>query len=189
MKLNIRDLDPSCVWFTSDHHFGHKSIIKHCDRPFEDVHSMDKEMMTRWNATIKPADTVFYLGDLSFHPRSKTRQIVESLTGNIVLIIGNHDKEPEGFYKGIFETVLFYAELKSTQEFGLGRITICHYPFRSWNLSNHGGWNIHGHCHGRNPLVQNQLDVSVDAHNFYPVNLLQVRELMDKKKTEVDEQK
>jgi calcineurin-like phosphoesterase family protein len=30
------------VWFTSDHHFGHRNIIAYVKRPFENVHDMDE---------------------------------------------------------------------------------------------------------------------------------------------------
>jgi calcineurin-like phosphoesterase family protein len=32
---------PSRVFFTADHHFGHRNIIGLCQRPFADIEEMD----------------------------------------------------------------------------------------------------------------------------------------------------
>lgn len=38
------------VFFTSDTHFGHEAIIRHCGRPFASVAEMDEALIARWNA-------------------------------------------------------------------------------------------------------------------------------------------
>ena len=53
------------IFVTSDLHLGHKKIINHCDRPFESVDHMNKVIVNNWNKTIRPRDTVYFLGDLS----------------------------------------------------------------------------------------------------------------------------
>ncbi|MFD2878778.1 hypothetical protein ACFTAO_26970 [Paenibacillus rhizoplanae] len=53
----------SKVYFTSDHHFGHKLIIDFESRPFGDADEMDKVMISNWNAVVGKEDTVFHLGD------------------------------------------------------------------------------------------------------------------------------
>ena len=54
-------------FFTSDQHFGHKNIIKYCDRPFESVTQMDDEIIACWNSVVSPSDTVYVIGDVSFY--------------------------------------------------------------------------------------------------------------------------
>ena len=54
------------LYFIGDPHFGHANIIRLCGRPFEDVESMDREMIRLWNARVRPEDTVWILGDLFF---------------------------------------------------------------------------------------------------------------------------
>ena len=44
------------VHFTSDVHFGHKNIIRYCNRPFKDVDDMDEQLIQRWNSVVKPDD-------------------------------------------------------------------------------------------------------------------------------------
>lgn len=54
------------VFFTSDHHFGHKLIIDFESRPFNDVEQMNEVMIESWNSVVNPDDKVFHLGDFSF---------------------------------------------------------------------------------------------------------------------------
>ena len=52
-------------YFIADLHFGHKNIIKLCDRPFSSIEEMDEEFISTWNAKVKKkADTVYIVGDL-----------------------------------------------------------------------------------------------------------------------------
>lgn len=58
------------------------------------------------------------------------------------------------------------------------------HPMRSWNKAFHGSWHLYGHVHGRlrnqdaaNPgmLVK---DVGVDACDYRPISLAELREYM-----------
>ena len=53
------------IFVTSDNHFGHENIIKHCRRPFANAEAMDECMIDRWNSTVGPDDDVFHLGDIA----------------------------------------------------------------------------------------------------------------------------
>jgi len=77
------------IFFTSDTHFGHKNILKYCNRPFVNVEEMDEVMIERWNGRIGKNDSVYHLGDFSFSSNPKT--YFERLNGKKILIIGNHD--------------------------------------------------------------------------------------------------
>ena len=79
------------IWFTSDTHFGHANIIKYSDRPFADIQEMDETLIANWNERVKPDDTVWHLGDVSFHNSARTRAIIDRLNGTKCLVLGNHD--------------------------------------------------------------------------------------------------
>jgi len=78
-------------WITSDHHWGHLNIIKHCQRPFLSLKEMDETLVERWNYVVKQQDTVYHLGDIFWSERSAI-EILPRLNGEIHLVVGNHDK-------------------------------------------------------------------------------------------------
>src|SRR5271166_5248346 len=78
------------IWFTSDHHFGHKNIITYCNRPFDSVDEMNEALVVAWNNLVKLDDTVYYVGDFSLKP-ALMEQFAPRLHGKKILIAGNHD--------------------------------------------------------------------------------------------------
>lgn len=82
------------VWYSSDPHFGHVNILKYCGRPFVDVDEMNAAIVDRWNAVVKPADSVWVLGDVALS--TKNLGPVAQLNGRKTLVAGNHDSCWEG---------------------------------------------------------------------------------------------
>lgn len=76
-------------WFTSDYHFGHANIIKHCLRPFKTVNEMDNKLINNHNSLVAPDDVVYFLGD--FSTNNTAQKYLKRLNGNFVFIKGNHD--------------------------------------------------------------------------------------------------
>lgn len=79
------------IWFTSDLHFGHRNIIKFCNRPWETVEEMDKALIENWNSVVGKNDIVFDLGDFAFAPNWRWKEIISQLNGKHYLILGNHE--------------------------------------------------------------------------------------------------
>ena len=57
------------IYFTSDLHFGHSSIMKFhpCFRTFSSIEAMDMVLIRLWNERVNPCDTGYNIGDLNFH--------------------------------------------------------------------------------------------------------------------------
>ncbi len=164
------------TFFTSDTHFGHANIIKHCKRPFISPFEMDSVIIQRWNKVVKPADTVYHLGDFAvwygdYDPHIPFRQ----LNGEKHLVFGNHDHEP--VRKLGWVSVEQYLELPSTLDPNmradkafLPRLVLFHFPISSWHQKGKGAFHLHGHCHGGHPQTVGRRDVGVDCQNFTPIS-------------------
>ena len=173
------------IFFTSDHHFGHKNIIKFSNRPFASVEEMDETMIERWNEKVNPEDEVYHLGDVALCSPSKLRKILARLNGKIYLIKGNHEKAAMECADQ-FEWVKDYYELTvEDEEFHEGKnmIILLHYGMRVWNASHWGTYHLYGHSHGTLPddPKMRAIDVGVDCHDFYPLSYEEVKVLMKKK--------
>ena len=175
----------SKIYFTSDHHFGHKNIIKFSDRPFKDVAEMDEILIQKWNEKVGPEDEVYHLGDMGLSSSGKLRKILDRLHGKIYLINGNHEKSAQACHTR-FEWIKDYHELVvEDEEFERGQqlIVLFHYAMREWNASHWGSYHLYGHSHGNLPDDPNALsfDIGVDCHDFYPLSYEEVKAIMKTK--------
>lgn len=176
-------------WFTSDTHFGHKNIIKYCDRPFADVEEMDRVMTLKWNAIVAPDDVVFHLGDVALGTIAESLPKVAKLNGFKYLIPGNHDRvfslekglqKARWFpkYNEVFTSILpeqIHLRLANEME-----VVLSHFPyvgdshdedrFEQVRPQDMGLPIVHGHVHEKWKLRGNMLNVGVDVWNFYPVS-------------------
>ena len=164
------------IFLVGDTHFGHWTIVRHCNRPFS-IENHDEALLERWNSVVKKGDTIFHLRDFAMikeqadgTPRMKLyRKLRMKLNGKIILIRGNHDQMSNDVYRDCFSEVYDLKEISIDGE----RITVCHYPMRSWNDSFHGRKHIFGHVHGRLENIDTGVscDVGVDVPewNYTPV--------------------
>lgn len=153
-------------YITSDHHFGHTNIIKHCHRPFDSVDDMDKAMLDNWLSVVGKNDIVYFLGDLALR---NWGSYYSKLSGQIHFIRGNHDKMSNTALLNHKKT-LSVSNLKEIKYKDI-HITLCHYAMRSWNKSCHGALHFYGHSHGNLFPVERAYDVGVDINGFMPILL------------------
>lgn len=156
------------LFFTADTHFGDHRTLNIHRRPFPSVAAMDEALVTAWNATVGPGDTVWHLGDFARKPADMAA-LLGRLHGTKHLLRGNNDPSDLPAGNG-WASVGDYTELEVDGR----RLVLCHYPFRSWNGQHRGAINLHGHSHGRLKALPRQFDVGVDARGFAPVTLDQI---------------
>lgn len=188
------------IYFTSDNHFGHANILRWSKRSFKDVQDMEEKMVSRWNSTVQPDDTVIVVGDFAFTGSKERERILNRLNGFKVLVQGNHDKGhkcPRGFD-------LMVGEM--TVRIGGRMVSVKHYPLKYSGMERFvadvratkfvkkvlpfwfrhaprylhrmpkdvGQWHIHGHTHSSKKFNGRQIHVGCDAWNCTPVSIKQL---------------
>jgi calcineurin-like phosphoesterase family protein len=120
----------------ADTHFGHKKVVEF--RPWPTVEEHDRELVERWNATVKKDDTVWHLGDVCLGGRDKLT-VMASLNGRKKLVLGNHDSYPRDCYTPHFAKILGAAEWHDC--------ILTHVPVHPCQLATRYRLNVHGHMH------------------------------------------
>ena len=159
------------VFFTSDTHWGHKSIISFSNRPYSLVEEMDEDLIQRWNSKVSSKDTIYHLGDVMWYRKEdQQRRIIDRLNGNIKLILGNHDSDFK-YWPSKIELCDPITKLK----FDHVTFQLCHYPLLEWDGAFRGAIHLHGHSHNLWPQTSyRRLDIGVDGNNMYPWELEEI---------------
>lgn len=154
-------------FYVADTHFGHRGIIQSCNRPFASVAEMDRELVARWNAVVRPHDIVYHLGDFGWAEDEKAlRKLFAKLNGKKYLILGNHDLDKRtGEARADLAALPWAAPPTHRMEVRDGghRVILDHYAGRTWSASVHGSFLFYGHSHGRLPPYGRSRDVGVDC--------------------------
>lgn len=189
-KLNITLKPEQKIFFSSDQHFGHRNVVKFCNRPYADEKEMGKALIENWNNVVGPDDIIVTMGDFFwFNDSQSIKKVVNQLNGTIYIVLGNHDKK-ESFRRcdpekliildGISHIFLRCEDENRWYEKTF-EIVCCHYPLMTWSHRDRGAINLFGHIHSgwmrscddydqMLPLWRGQqLDVGVDNQNFTPV--------------------
>lgn len=166
------------IFFTSDTHFSHKNIIRHNNRPFENIEEMNAALIDNWNSKVTDNDEIYFLGDFCFGNKKQHNEIFHQLRGVKHLIKGNHDKDDIVDHMP-WQSISYYKEVKFQRHL----IILCHYPMRSWNSIHRGSWMLYGHCHANLPEFDymKSTDIGVDNQNYKPVSFADLKPVMDKR--------
>ena len=190
IKYKYNKEESKHIFFTSDTHFDHFNIIRFCKRPWTTTEEMNEGLVERWNKKVGLNDIVFHLGDFCFGGSAEWKKWRNKLNGHIILIRGNHDRKMSAAMEGLFDDVLYQAQLDID-----GRsVYLNHYPFLTyggcWRQGNRTVWQLFGHCHTKNGicgadssrlkyLFPTQYDVGVDNNNYEPVSWEEIKEIMN----------
>lgn len=178
------------IYFTSDHHFNHKNVIKHCKRPFKDVEEMNSVLIERWNSKVGKNDIVYHLGDFTLSGKVIASSVFSQLNGNI-WVVGNFKHHDKNWINKIENMTLTHLNTiyKSASGYTVRvidpittvyvqnvnkSVVICHYPIEEWERKHYGVIHLHGHSHGNSRKIENRYDVGVDCWDFYPVTLEEI---------------
>lgn len=163
------------TWFSADSHYSHANIIRYCNRPFTDVDHMDTTMINWWNEVVEPGDTVWHLGDFIKGNSEVATRTRKRLNGNIHLIWGNHDSNQ-------IRNLPIWASSQPYAEINLEgtHLVLLHYAMKVWNRSHHGAIHLYGHSHNKLAADSGSCDVGVDAWDYRPITLAQIKNRLAK---------
>lgn len=195
--VNINLRPDQNIWFTSDLHFGHRNVIRFCERPFTDIKEMSQALQDNWNAVVGEDDYIFNLGDMFwFNDRHSAKRIVSNLKGHKHFLLGNHDKVTQ-YELCINMDLMVHSDIVVLRVTGqpedkrfvnkhFYEIVLCHYPCACYSHSQNGSLMFFGHIHSRSnqPMLEfkkpillpspQYMDVGTDRHHYTPVSLFQV---------------
>lgn len=169
-------------FFTSDTHMGHANIIKYCNRPFANVDEMNETLIKNINEKVKENDTLYHLGDFAMGGKNNAKKFREQINcKNIILIFGNHDHPKDKDFCSLFSRTY---DMYTYKGYG-NHIVLCHYSLKTWNNAHHGWYSLYGHSHNTLPDDPHSLsfDIGVDCHNYKPLSIKDVEEVMRNTKT------
>lgn len=160
-------------WYTSDHHFNHKNIIKYCNRPFASVDEMNEVMIERWNEVVGPGDVVYHCGDFAFGSARDIAGVLERLNGAKFLVLGNHDRKTKSGnaslgFSGVFDSLI-------VEDSGLF-LAMNHRP-RFDNFTKPCDIYLYGHVHNNEvpDAPPNWVNICVEMTDYRPVDLEWIR--------------
>ena len=160
----------SKIWFTADTHFGHQRTLELSKRPYSNVEEMNWDMVKKWNSVVGKDDFVYHLGDFGDF------RFAEYLNGNIILLFGNYERMELLNYDTVehmmsgtyFHSYNIYGEYNLLIDDTI--YSLVHEPS---NCST-DYFKLFGHIHKLQMVKRNGLNVGVDCHDFYPIDLATV---------------
>lgn len=194
MKIKIhsfpkKTLNVNNVWFSSDLHLNHESVIKH-GRKFNNVLEMNNYILNEINRIVEEDDLLVLLGDTMMIDKNYSYFLSSLQCKNVIMLYGNHCN-PNRFEEIISQNLIYhgyYLELNIESQI----ICCSHYPMFNWNYQDDGSFSLHGHLHSdENEVIKEihkykSMDVGVD--NYYKLfgkyslfSLKQIVELLEDK--------
>ncbi len=196
-KIHITLQEHQNLFFTSDLHFGHRNMIRFCNRPWADEKEMTKGLIDNWNNVVSSDDIVFILGDTFwFNDSHAIKKVLSQLNAaEIYIIPGNHD-DFDKYYRIddprinlCSDIVVLWLESEDNRfSRKITEIWLSHYPMMTWPHRENGAIQLFGHIHSQKgktegvdqnlPLHWNQLDIGCDRWNWKPISINQIFDII-----------
>lgn len=174
------------LWFYSDPHVDHDSLVKGSEKhpvpargKFKDARECWEQFVEAHNRLVKPQDHTYCLGDFAFDKRNIV-PYAKMLNGHRRIILGNHDVHEMKLYAEAFGKVCAMREFAG--------MLFTHIPIAPWSMR----WraNVHGHSHeskplfytGSNPFAEGfvksaqYVNISLENIHYRPVSLEQIEQ-------------
>lgn len=152
---------PALKWLITDTHLHHDFMVNEGLRPA----GFEKMIIKAWRHLVAPQDITYHLGDVIFYQYPKLKEILDSVPGTKILLMGNHDHKPPAWY--MRNGFAFATEMIVDGDVLLSHKPVAELP--SWVRL-----NVHGHLHdghrkyefadtGRHKLL------ACEIHGYKPV--------------------
>lgn len=148
----------------ADLHLGDETVCGRSTRgaarrPFKDADEMAREIVRRWNETVRPDDTVYVLGDIG---RGSHVRSIHHLNGRKHLVAGNGDHLCAIARSDLFESISVARWMPG--------VLLTHIPIHPSQLRGRA-INVHGHLHAASVGDPRYHCVSVEQTDYWPVRL------------------
>ena len=164
--IEIIGADPDRTWIWSDLHLSDRGALEAFDRPFRNIHAMNRELLANWRRSVRPSDTIICLGDVAHPDALADRRLMldlRELGGERILILGNHDLD---------RTALAGAGFAAQHQLALcdtdPPLVLSHYPLRRIPP---GAVNLHGHLHEGAEPTRLHINLAVERLDYRPQHL------------------
>ena len=176
VPVNKQEATIANTWYVGDLHLGHEGMVRFTDkdgkkiRPYKTIEEHDETIIANINALVKPADRLYFLGDVVINRRCLP--LIARINGRKKLIKGNHDIFPLKDYTPYFEDIVAY------RIYPKHGIIMSHIPVHPNQLEHRFKWNVHGHLHsnlvlgGKHPMTPDEryINICPEHTKFQPVS-------------------
>lgn len=177
------------LFITCDEHYRHAKVIIYNDRPFDSPEAMEETMTTNHNATVRECDVTIHIGDYCFGHRKDFIELVSKLNGQHLFMDGSHDRALAEYFLSDDLCLGEKAKLLPKMfefDYAGKAITLNHYAMTRWCKSHYGSFHFFGHSHGHHTPDNRSMDVGVDCHNFFPLEIGAAIKTLELKKPEAN---
>lgn len=165
------------MYFTSDWHLGDNRMYV-WERPFKTTEENTEHLLKCHNSIVSEEDLVYVIGDVIYLKADSSQYlpIINSFNGRKILIKGNHDANiSDEQFSPYFEQIFQEKDGLLLDIDGIS-CYLNHYP----SLGRPDRLNLVGHIHSCWEIQLNCINVGVDVHHFYPMDVERLKFLYNK---------
>tara|TARA_R110000772_G_scaffold40559_1_gene94943 strand:+ start:1943 stop:2473 length:531 start_codon:yes stop_codon:yes gene_type:complete len=160
--------------------FGRAGVIRSNNRPFGNVQDMNEEMVQRWNAVVKPEDTVMHLGNFAWDPSTAEDMFAELNFSQLLLLPAVHDSAVLELQAagGLPTNVTIVNRIFEQNNLNA---TFAHWPMLEWPMKNKGNYLFYG-FYGKKYKPDHKkkmINMATEFWNYTPQNINSILRLFE----------